>query len=214
MTPTTLEAYIRQRHNSVGDTFWSSQEILDLVWAACLEMAREALVIENVYTTTTVAGTQAYSYPTNTIAIKRITYDGAKLQMIDMREDDQITGQYQTSTSQGNSQYYYVWNDTIYLRPVPSSAVTLKIFSFNEPQQLTTTSSLEIPSQFHIDTVDYVLSCMHGKEKNFEGAQYYKGLWDARLIKIKQWQRKRLRADGFASVKDMDSISSSFLGVV
>ncbi len=214
MTPTELETYIRQRHNVVGDTFWSSAEILGLVWSACLEMAREAYVIERLYTTTTVAGTQAYSYPTNTIAIKRVTYDGAKLQRIDMREDDQITGQYQTTTSQGNSQYYYTWNDTLYLRPLPSAAVTLEIFSFNEPQEITTGSTLEIPSQFHVDTVDYVLSCMHAKEKNYEGAQYWKDQWDKRLVKIKAWQRKRLRSDGFTSVKDMDSISASFLGVV
>lgn len=214
MTPTELTTYIRQRNNVVGDTFWSDDEILGLVWSACFEMAREALVIEALYSTTTVAGTQSYAYPTNTIAIKRVTYDGAKLQHIDMRDDDQITGQYQSSTSQGNAQYYYVWNNTIYLRPVPSSAVTLQIFSFNEPQEIDTSSTLEIPSQFHIDTVDYVLSCMHAKEQNYQGAKYYKDLWDDRLKKIKAWQRKRLRSDGFSSVKDMDSISASFLGVV
>lgn len=214
MTPTELVTYIRQRHNVVGDTFWSDAEILNLVWGACFDMAREALVVENVYTTTTVAGTQAYSYPTSAIAIKRITYDGAKLEKIDFREDDQITGQYSSSTSQGNSQYYYIWNEQIYLRPIPSSAVTLQIYVFNEPQQITTASTLEIPTQFHLDTVDYALSCMHAKEKNFAGSKYYDDRWAARLLKIKAWQRKRLRADGFTSVKDMDSISSSFLGVV
>lgn len=214
MTPTELVTYIRQRHNVVGDSFWSDQEILNLVWAACFEMSREGLVIEATPTSSTVIGTRAYAIPSNTIAIKRVTYNGEKLQRIDFREDDQITGQYESSTSQGNSQYYSQWNGYIYLRPIPSAVVTLQFYTFKEPSQITTTSTLEIPTQFHLDTLEYALAAMHAKEQNFAGSKHYEDRWQAALAKIKAWQRKRLRTDGFTSVKDMDSISASFLGVV
>lgn len=214
MTLTELVTFIRQRHNAVGDSFWSDAELYNLIWAACLEMAREALVIENTYTTSTVAGTQEYTYPTNAIGIKRVTWDGAKLKKISFREDDSITGQNAETTGQGNPAYYFIWNDTIYLRPIPSSVATLKIFTFNEPQALSTTSSLEIPRQFHVDVADYVLSCMHSKEKNYSGAQYYRNLWDKKLLRIKAWQRKRLRTDDFAAVNDTESLAENFVGSI
>lgn len=215
MTPSQIETFVRQRHNAVSDTFWSSDEILNLIYAACLEMSREALVIEQLYSTSTVAGTQSYAFPTNTIAIKRVTWNGNKLQPIDQRDDDQLTGGNQATTGQGNPQYYYIWNDTLYLRPIPSSVATLQIFSFNEPAAIaSSTSTLEVPSLFHIDMVDYCLSCMSAKEKNFEGAQYWRDQWEKRLVKIKAWQRKRLRADAFSAVKDIESMSQSFIGTV
>ncbi len=56
MTPTQIEEAARRRYNSVGDTFWSSDEIMQLMTDACLELAKEALVIEATYTTSTVVG--------------------------------------------------------------------------------------------------------------------------------------------------------------
>jgi hypothetical protein len=214
MTPSELVTFIRQRHNVVSDNFWSDTEILGYVHDACMQLARDALCIERVYTTTTVAGTQEYSYPSSTISIKRITWNGEKLQPISFREDDQLTGLNQATTSQGDPQYYAIWNETLYLRPIPSSAQTLTIFSYNEPQTLTITSTLEIPSIFHADTADLALSYMHAKEKNFQGAQYWRNEWDKKLLKAKQWSRKRLRGDSFSSVMDVDSMNESFLGTV
>lgn len=213
MTPTELVNFVRQKQNSVGDDFWSDSEILNLIWAASFEIAREAFVIETTYTVTTVVGTQQYSYPTNTIAVKRVTYNGQKLTKINMREDDQLTGQNQATTTTGNPIYYYEWGNNIYLRPIPNDTKSLVVFSYNEPQQLTTTSVIEVPSQYHLDMADYVLSAMSAKEKNFQGAQYYKGQWEQKLLKIKMFERKRLRTDSNANVQDIDSMNQTLIGI-
>jgi hypothetical protein len=215
MTPTQLINAIRQRHNAVGDNFYSDEEILSYVYEACCILAREARVIEAVYTTTTTSGTREYSYPTNTIAIKRVEYNGAKLQPISFREDDQITGLNASTTSTGTPQYYSIWNETLYLRPIPnSSSATLKIFSFNEPQSLTTLSTLEIPTQFQPDTILFALSWMAGKERNFESATYFMNEWEKRVEKAKAWSKKRLRGDSLTNVVDLESMSESFLGTI
>lgn len=213
MTPTELINYIRQRHNATGDNFYSDAEILSYVYDACTQMARE-FAIERTYETTTVVGTREYSYPTNTIAIKRVTYDGAKLQPFSFREDDQITGLYESALTQGSPQYYAVWNDTLFLRPTPDDTKTLKIYSFNAPQVITTTSVLEIPVQFHVDTSDYVIAMLQAKEQNYEGSQYWMDKWERRLMKIRQWSMKRLRRDSNAHVLNVDTLSESFLGTV
>jgi hypothetical protein len=214
LTPTQLETIIRQRTNTVGDTFWSTDEMLKLFWMAHLEMARESLCIERTYTTPSVASQQEYDYPSNTISIKRVTYDGEKLEPITMREDDAMTLSDMTTIATGRPKYYFVWNETIYLRPVPdTSALTIKIFSYNEPQEILSTSSFEIPCQFVPDTQYYVMAAMSSKEGDFQKATYYQNMWEAAVSKCKTWTKKRLRGDSFSAVQDSDTLPISLLGV-
>lgn len=214
MTPTQLEEAARNAYNAIGDSFWSSDEILGLLYDACGEMAREALIIERTYSTTTVAGTQEYDLPTNTIAVKRVTYNGQKLKPISFREDDAITGLNASDTAQGTPAFYYLWNETIGLRPLPSDALDLKIYSFNEPSEIDTTSTLEIPTMFHRGLVNYVVAEMAAKDLNFNVAQYYKNKWDKILADAKKWTRKRRRTDSNANVIDEESSVTNYFGTV
>ena len=129
MTPTQLESAARQRYNAVNDSFWSQAEMLGMIYQAQMELAAECLVIQNKYTTTTVASQQAYAWPTRAISIKRVTYDGAKIDPIDMREDDAISLSNTTSIATGTPQFYFSWENSIYLQPVPSEAKTLEIWT-------------------------------------------------------------------------------------
>jgi hypothetical protein len=214
LTVTDLETLIRQETNTVGDTFWSSNELQTLMWQAHLELAREAMLIERTYTTLSVATQQEYDYPTNTISIKRVTYDGEKLEPITMREDDALTLSDSTTVSVGRPRYYFVWNETLYLRPVPdTSDLTIKIFSYNEPQQITTTSAFEIPCQFIADTKYFVMSAMAAKEGDINKSQYYRNLWDKTVAAAKKWSKKRLRGDSFSAVQDWETLPLSIVGI-
>src|SRR4051812_19245005 len=142
MTPAQVETFARQKYNAVSDTFFSQSEIMNMIYDACLEFAAETKCIERVYQASTVAGQQEYSYPTNTIAIKRVTCNGIKLEPIDFRDDDTLTLNNDASVTTGAPQYYAIWNNTLYLRAIPDDVYTLKIFSINEPQAVTSTSTL------------------------------------------------------------------------
>lgn len=215
MTPSQIEDAARRRYNSVGDSFWSSAEILELLYDACLEIATETLCIERTYSTTTTSGTQEYAYPTNAIAIKRVTYNGQKLKVIDMREDDAVTGLDMSTTSTGTPQYYFIWNETISLRPIPdSSSATLKIWTYNEPASLTSTSTLEIPTVFHMKLVYYIVAEMAAKDSNAVAAKYYMDRWDRAKIDAKKWIKRSKRGDSFAVVKDDEQLVEAYLGFV
>lgn len=214
MTPTEIESAARNRYNAVGDTFFSSSEILDLMYQACIELAREANVIEQVYTTSTVASQQEYSYPTTAVAIKRITYEGAKLQPITMREDDAITGLSASTTDSGTPAYYFIWNKEIYLRPIPSGVGTLKIFTINEPQAITSTSTLEVPTHFHMDLTHYICAAMAMKDGNMQVWQMHEDKWQKVLMSAKKWYRLSKRADGFTNVQDEEQLIGGYLGLV
>lgn len=205
MTPTQIEEAARRRYNAVSDNLWSQEEIFQLIYDACLEAALECNIIENTYTTTTVSGTQSYVYPTGTIAIKRLTWNGSKLKPITLREDDIATGLNQATTETGTPIFYYIWDEAIYLRPTPNAAQTLKVFSYNEPQTLTVSSTLEIPTVFHMRLVNYIVHAMAAKDSNITVANFYLARWEKDKIEMKKFVAKKKRTDSFAQVGDEEN---------
>lgn len=215
MTPTEILTSARQRYNAIGDSFFGEDELLNYLYDACLEMNREANLIERTYSTTSVASQQEYAYPGDTALIKRLTYAGKKLKPITMREDDSITGLNQSTVSTGTPQYYFIWNETISLRPIPSTAGdTIKIYAYNEPAALTISSVLEIPTQFHMDLAKYMVMEMAAKDKQFEHADRYERKWEKAVVSAKRWAKKKLRGDSFNVVQDEDMMVEGYLGIV
>jgi hypothetical protein len=215
MTSAQIEAAARNKYNSTGDTFYTSSEIVDYIYQAQLELAQACPIIEAVYSTTSVASQQEYSYPTNTTEIKRITYDGRKLQPITFRQDDAVTGLDSDTTSTGTPEYYMIWNRTLYLRPIPAtSSQTIKIFSINEPQVMTTSSALEVPSLFHMDIVNFVAAQMAYKDDNQRRGDVYMNLWEAAKRRAVAWTKRRKRGDGFAAVVPEELQATTQFGAV
>jgi hypothetical protein len=207
MTPGELNDYARQQYNATSDDFFSDDELYRHAWHAQNILAKEAGAIENTYTTPTVDGQQEYSYPTNTLAIKRITYNGQRLTKIDFKEDDVLTGQDAATTAKGSPVFYMLFDRVIYLRPIPDAVYTLKLFTFDQPQEVSATSSLDVPPEFHLDMANYLLWRMATKDQNFQAAEYHKVEWEQAVLRCKRWSKKRLIADGFKTVKDENTLT-------
>jgi len=213
MTPAEIVLMARRRYNAVSDTFWSDQELYDVIYQSCLEVADEAYAVEATYTTPTVSGTQEYSLPAATIAVKRVTWNGRKLTRIDMIEDDVLTALNQNTTATGTPEFYWVWDDTISLRPVPNDAQDLKIWALNEPSSIASASqTLDLPTQFHGRLVNPVLSAMAAKDTNFTAAQYYQNMWEKDKVKIRQSVARMKRTDKFTTVKDEMMVVETYIG--
>ncbi len=217
MTPAEVETAARNRYNAASDTFFSQAEIFELIFQAEMVLAKESNCIEGRDTSTsTVAGTQSYAYPTNFIAVRRVEYDGKKLTKIDMREDDLLTALSADTTIQGTPTHYFIWNSTIYLREIPDAVETLKIYGFKQPTVLATSpisTTLSVPARYHTVLIDYVTAHLAAKDKDFEGYRVYMERWDAAVESARQYERKRQRADAFAYVKDEAQIVNTDLGV-
>lgn len=215
MTPSEVETAARYKYNASSDTFYTQVEILRYMTQACMELARHAYVIERTYTTTTTAGTQEYSFPTNTLAIKRVTYDGSKMYPINFREDDAVTLSNSSSTQTGRSLYYTIFNYTLALRPIPdTSALTLKVYSYSLPSDLAITSALEVPAIFHHDLIDFIVAQMAAKDQNYQAAAYYMQIWNDHVLQAKKLQRRMKRADSFATVQDENALPTTIIGAV
>lgn len=214
MTVSEIIEAARREYNAVGDTNWSDSELCVLIYQACMMLATEAKVIRRIHTTTTTAAQREYAIPTNTISIKRVEYNGQKLHPLNFREDDVLTLGNASTTNSGTPQHYAQWDETIFLRPIPAEAQTLKIFSFMEPQAVTTSSTLEVPTRCHPHLKDFLLERMYSKDKDFSSAKYFGDKWEKYVTKEKQFTKRMLRGDAFPTVQDEELLTQSLLGAI
>lgn len=203
LTPTQLESYARQRYNATGDNFFSEGELLNHIWAAQMELATKALCVRQVFTTPSVASQQEYTAPSTLLGIYRATYDGEKLEVTSL---DQVLRETEgLSVSSGFSDSIAHWGSTFYLAPIPSeSAKTIKIWAFVEPQEVTATSSLEVPARHQFKLVNYLLAHMAYKDNNFNLGDRYMKMWDADVDKARQEEILLFRTGGFQTVGNED----------
>lgn len=216
MTPTAIIDAARRAFNvNSSDTFFSDAQFYEWIHAAEMELATKAKVIEAVYTTTTVAGTQEYAYPTNAFAIKKVTYDGKPLEDITFKDDDLMTGGDQDLTTRGTPLAYVDFGQTFYLRPLPDAAQTLKVWGYVHPSGVpTATYVMEVPDDYHIKIVDFLLSRMAAKSKDYEGAQFYQGKWEQTVADAIRFQQRKRRGASFRTVANVDVLPQAITGTI
>lgn len=212
-----LEEQIRQRFNAVGDGFFSSGEIWDLLVDAQNELALETDCIEKVFSTTTVNGTREYEYPTNAYRIHRVQWNGKRLDPNDFMLDDLSTGNSADTTSTGEPINYQIWGDTMFLRPVPDAAQTLKVFCNVTAQDITVaTQTLDIPERYVRHLKDYCLAAMFAKSgaRVRQFAQYHDGRWQKAINDVKRVEMKRKQGDQYSVIKSDEQMPWHDSGMV
>ncbi len=215
MTPDEIQAAARRKYNAVSDTFYTDSFFYDLIYEAETELAEEAQTIQKVYSASSVASQREYSWPTNAIAIKRLEYDGNKLRLATFRQDDAQTLSDASTTETGTPDFYQLWDRTIYLRPIPdTSSLTIKIYSYDMPSlQSTGNANLDTPVHYHKDIVNFCVGYLAAKNQDMNTAQMYQGLWQRAVERAKKWQRKRMMADQFKRVQNVDDLPATSLGL-
>lgn len=214
MTLSELEEYVRRRHNAVGDTNWAASEIYALVTARSNEILNIIGAVEATDTlTSTVIGTQAYSWPTATSAIKALLYNGQLLQQISFREwETQKSG---STTPSGEPEKYVVWNRQVLLIPIPSAVKTLTFYIEKYQVNLTmSTDTILVPEELHYRLADGVIGDMYSKDLNAQFATMYETKWNqVHVPAFYQWRARSRRRQNFSKITDSDYGVSTDLGV-
>lgn len=220
MTPADIIKYARAKYNATGDTFFSDAELYYYIYQALCDLTVHTEFLEKVdSSTSTVAGTRTYNFLSDCSAIKRLELIDSggislKLEKITFREDDALTLVNVASTTSGKPQFYEVWGQVIYLRPIPDTVYTLKQYYYGIPAVPTATSTLELDSLFHMDIVDYCVKEMYAKDQNAPMYAIYGQKWILALAKIKMWIQKRKRTDAYTIVMNEDNLAVTLTGPV
>lgn len=213
MLPSDVINSARDMYNATGDSFFSDTLMYYWVWQACHEMAKETWLIESSFSQNTVAATQAYAYPTNAIAIKRVTVNGKKLKRITFREDDAVTLSNSNAATQGQPSYYTDFGFSINLRAIPDGIYPMVIYFYSDQPQITAgTTPILLPLLFHFDLVDYVLFRMFMKDKDSENGQFHYTAWLKHIKDAMKYKNRLKRSDSFATVQSEDTLPVTILG--
>lgn len=194
MTPQQIETAARRIMNAEGSNFWSQAEIIEnYLYFVLQELVDETQCIENRYTTVSVASQQEYAIPDRMIQIKRVEYDSQKMQPITFHQLDSIDLNTNTTVT-GTPQYYYFWDNAIGLYPVPdTAALTIKIYSLDDPSVPTSASTLEVPTQFHGFLAVGVAYYMSLKELGHPNTARLRDQWQISIEKAKATWKMRNR---------------------
>ena len=201
MTPTQIETMARRQYNAVGDTFYSTEEIMDYIYKAQMEFCKYTFMLKKVFSTATVVGQTEYPMPSSTISIKYLEVDGVKLDPISMIENEELNIANYTATAADVTGSYWQWGQSFFLSNEPVTAgLTIKVYTYAMPQPVTNISVIEVPAEYHLDLVTYVNYMMAVKDENGNAGAAYQGEWISALREARKLERRKLRGDSFASV--------------
>jgi hypothetical protein len=177
MTPGQVEDMARRAYNAVGDNFFNSLEILDLMYLGQSELCNNGLIIEKTFQTSSVIGQADYTMPFYATDIRSVEYDGKQLRKISLEQDALLTGYDSETASTGIPLAYSMWNQTLTLRPTPSDVQNIKVRAYAEPSTMVNDSELEIPINFHASLVYFVVKEMAFKDQNMPAYDRYNAIW-------------------------------------
>jgi hypothetical protein len=137
-------------------------DILRWINQACIDIARKVECVQDHKDTDSVSQDGSYILPTDMIRLRRVTYDNKVLQFTTLDVADQDWGARDVPPGTiGTPQFYYIWNNNIYLYPVPSASgdQNLDIWYIRTPAVLINDDDvLEIPARYHELITRYCLA--------------------------------------------------------
>ena len=181
--------------NETTASFWSDTELQQWINEAIWEINSKTRCLEKAVSTQTLAEDDYdYAITGNWLSIETIIHDSGTttgdsdtdeasrrlytLKRIDIKD-------FGHTRETGRPKQYTVWNDTLYIWPIPDSNVsgtTLILFAINLPTDITSsTSSIETPAYFDHSILNYVKAKAYFKDKREAKGNYYMALFEKAL---------------------------------
>jgi hypothetical protein len=210
---------VRRRHNAESDSYWSDEEIYELITNRANEALSVIGLIEAVdETNTSVAGTQTVAYPTNASTIRQVDYDGKRLKRISFRQWNEFKNRDATPTPQGTPSMYFVWNRLIYMVSIPAATGdVISIWFYKEHPYIDNSSqmTIDVPSILHPFLVHGVVGDMFAKELNAQMAGFYEDKWvSVSMPAFAKYKSDEEEAGQFTVIGDADTQETSNIGIL
>lgn len=160
---------------------WLNQGGIDLV--------RKTGCVQDHKQTDSVANDGSYTLPPDFISVRRVTYADIVLQptTLDVADQDWTTRDLAPQPG-GTPQFFHIWNNVIYLYPVPSTAQTgaLDVFYIRTPTILVGDLDVpEIPAKFHEALVRFAVARAKELNDEYDLAKYIMQDYENMVMDIK-----------------------------
>jgi len=195
VTVDTIIDRVRYDLNETTASFWSDTELRQWINEAIWEINSKTRCLErSTFTQALAEDDYDYSITGDWLSIETIIHDSGvttgdtdtneasrrlhTLKRIDIRD-------YGHTRETGRPKQYAIWNDTLYVWPIPDSdqsGTTLILFAVNLPTSITSGSSAtETPAYFDHAIVNYTKAKAYFKDKRDAKGNYYMALFEKAL---------------------------------
>lgn len=177
-------------------TRWANDAVRDIV--------RKVEISNQHRETASVADDGSYELPDNFMYIARVTYSNRLLRESKLQDLDLSSNAVDT-VSPGTPESYYIWNNTLYLHPAPSSSGTgnLDIWYVSQPASLGSDIDVpEIPTYMHEDIVRYCLARAKELDEDYQGAAMFDSDYEARVMQAR-YEKSAQPTDTYPSVRTL-----------
>lgn len=119
------------------------------------------------------AAVDTYALPADTSRVEAILLDGSTTRLREMGPSTALFEEAGVPAS-GTPDSYFVWGDSIVLRPIPTGSENLTVYYYRNPTTLNNdTDSPEFAEPFHYVLADFVMQALWEREEDFEKAAVY-----------------------------------------
>lgn len=205
MTVSQFIDTVRRRHNAENDTNWSDEEIMELLTHRCNEVLGYIGLIEDISSSTSTAGTQVVAYPSDAVSIRQVNYKGQRLKRITFQQWEYYKND--TTTVSGLPTMYTIWENQIYLIPVPvNTSDAIDVYYYRSHAYIDDVNdTIDIPSVLHPHLVHGVLADMYAKDLNVQLTQFYEDKWlNISIPAFYSFKSKEVDAGQFSTMGDPD----------
>lgn len=215
MTVTEILDDARNSLNAASDPLWSDTELYLKLYKVMSRFCRRVRCVRGTDSSTSTAiGTADYNYPAAyAFETWRLEYNGRKLQIMDRRQYDSMvpTGNPGTGTPS-----FYIDNGTsITLYPTPADVQVLKFYTYNVPSAVPTGATvLAVPAAYHDVLCSGLTAEMCPKDVGNPLTSYWLGRFENEMREAESTEKRRRRADRFATVKIEEESLTTELGII
>lgn len=191
VTAQTIIDRVRNDLNETTASFWTNTDLLQWINEAVNTINSRTRCLESgVSNVIVVENTRSYSITSSFLDIEKVEYDiglsgntTQKSQIYDLERVPFFNLRYGVEKERGDPKTYSVWNNTLYVFPIPGSTQagnTIYLYAVTAPSGVTvTTSQIETPKYFDDAILLYVKSKALSKDKQDGKADAYMKLFDA-----------------------------------
>ena len=189
LTPTTktvadVALVVKRQFGDESGTQISDGDIIRWCNMAQIEIIRLNKLNQATASVSSVVGTDSYTLPAvSMLSIEGVLYDNIRLAKTTIQA---VQRSYMGATADsGIPGYYYEWDDSLYVYPVPDAVATIKVFFIASPTAIiATTDALSVPDVYFETVVDYCLKFAYELDDDPQSVQMKEAQVQNRLTNL------------------------------
>ena len=189
--------YVKRQFGDESGVQITDTDIIRWINQGQNEIVNKNPMIQATATQTSVVAQQTYSINTlapDILQLEAVIFDGWPLEPTNLERIKADLGS-SYATTPGTPQYFYVWDNTIYLWPVPDTEKSIQINYSRHPMSVASAGDLlGVPDRYYDRVCEYVMSKAYELDEDWQGHQTNKQAFEDKLMEANNADKNQIGA--------------------